>query len=467
MSRRLDQTERAAPFTVSEGMLVLWGFTLRVAVERGHLLITDETFGVRRVLRLSRIDRDVRRLVVVGSSGSITLDAIKWLDGVGLPLVHLHQDGRVLMVVAPSAAHRPPVRRAQALAAMTPLGLALSRELVRQKIRGHLTLADRIGATAAVRQDIALALRDLDHATDFETLRQAEARAAQAYWSGWRQVPVSLTPSDRRRLPSHWGAFGGRHSPLGGRGANRAVTPGNAVLNYLFAILEAEARIACLAVGLDPMLGLLHTDRVSRDALALDLMEPVRPAVEGYVLDLLASRTFGRAELFELPDGQCRLLPPLTETLARTAPRWARLILPVAQTLATALQRAVDAGTFQPAHAAETPRRRRKRPQMRAMREFDRRPDPTADPRYHGKSVVKRQRTMDAVYHANARWTPGRGAMTREHYVREVVPRLKGVTLPALMAATGLSNASCSTLRRGLTVPHPRHWGPLARLARE
>lgn len=55
--------------------------------------------------------------------------------------------------------------------------------------------------------------------------------------------------------------------------------------------------------------------------------------------------------------------------------------------------------------------------------------------------------------------------MTRAQYLRDVVPRLVGVTLPQLMAATGLSNASCSTLRRGLTVPHPRHWGRLARLA--
>lgn len=33
------------------------------------------------------------------------------------------------------------------------------------------------------------------------------------------------------------------------------------------------------------------------------------------------------------------------------------------------------------------------------------------------------------------------------------------------MAATGLTNASCSLIRRGLTVPHPRHWEAMADLA--
>ena len=70
---------------------------------------------------------------------------------------------------------------------------------------------------------------------------------------------------------------------------------------------------------------------------------------------------------------------------------------------------------------------------------------------------------MDAVYRANAAWKAKPAAsMTRAQYLRDVVPQLVGVTLPQLMAATGLSNASCSTLRRGLTVPHPRHWGRLA-----
>jgi CRISPR-associated endonuclease Cas1 len=104
-------------------------------------------------------------------------------------------------------------------------------------------------------------------------------------------------------------------SPLT-KNQRKAVNPANAVLNYLYALLEAEARIAALAVELDPMVGLLHSDTSARDSLAFDLMEPIRPAVDSYLLDLLERRTFTKADFFEQLDGHCRIMPPLTEDLA-------------------------------------------------------------------------------------------------------------------------------------------------------
>ena len=56
-----------------------------------------------------------------------------------------------------------------------------------------------------------------------------------------------------------------------------AANPANALLNYLYAMLGAEARIALLAVGPDPVLGVLHADLKARDSLALDLVDAVYP----------------------------------------------------------------------------------------------------------------------------------------------------------------------------------------------
>ena len=47
------------------------------------------------------------------------------------------------------------------------------------------------------------------------------------------------------------------------------------MLNYLYAILEAQTRIALLTVGLDPGLGLLHADQTARDSLARMVSRPV------------------------------------------------------------------------------------------------------------------------------------------------------------------------------------------------
>lgn len=53
-----------------------------------------------------------------------------------------------------------------------------------------------------------------------------------------------------------------------------------------------------------------------------------------------------------------------------------------------------------------------------------------------------------------------------EQQLREVVlPALGVVSLTDMQRATGLSNSSCSRIKRGLMTPHPRHWGALAELA--
>ena len=138
---------------------------------------------------------------------------------------------------------------------------------------------------------------------------------------------------DVAAVPSHWLLAGPRNSVLS-NGPRKAITPAHAILNYLYAILEAETRLACLVLGLDPALGLVHSDHRTRHSLVLDLMEPVRPHVDAYVLELLRTKTFLRSDFFETRDGSCRVTPTLTEPLAMTALHWRERIGPVAERVA-------------------------------------------------------------------------------------------------------------------------------------
>lgn len=51
-----------------------------------------------------------------------------------------------------------------------------------------------------------------------------------------------------------------------------------------------------------------------------------------------------------------------------------------------------------------------------------------------------------------------------EEYRREVLPGLRGIPVRKLAAATGLSRPYCSEIRRGMKIPHPRHWESLRAL---
>src|SRR5262249_23091818 len=153
--------------------------------------------------------------------------------------------------------------------------LAVARFLLREKLAGQERVLARLDAPAAQRANFSDAVALLDHATDLNALVLAERDAALAYWSSWAVIEVRFRPAERARTPEHWLRFGQRGSPL--TAAPRgAVNPANALLNYLYAILEAETRVALLTVGLDPGLGIVHADVRARDSLALDVMEAVR-----------------------------------------------------------------------------------------------------------------------------------------------------------------------------------------------
>lgn len=59
----------------------------------------------------------------------------------------------------------------------------------------------------------------------------------------------------------------------------------NAATNYLYGMLYSVVEGALFAVGLDPYLGLLHTDMHRKPTLAFDLIEPFRPWMDQLLLE--------------------------------------------------------------------------------------------------------------------------------------------------------------------------------------
>ena len=110
-----------------------------------------------------------------------------------------------------------------------------------------------------------------------------------------------------------------RVSPLTGS-PRLAVNPANALLNYLYAVLESESRLAAAALGLDPGMGVLHVDAPASDSLACDLMEAIRPQVDGFLVDWVTREPLKREWFFEERDGNCRLMSSLAVKLSETAP---------------------------------------------------------------------------------------------------------------------------------------------------
>jgi hypothetical protein len=163
-----------------------------------------------------------------------------------------------------------------------------------------------------------------------------------------------------------------------GESNQRSERPLNSLLNMGYWLAEAEARLALLVVGLGPGLGLLHADYPGRDALALDLLEPARPAVERYVLRLVRERRFRKAEFTETSDGHVRLLAPLSHALIEMMPAWAEVVAPHVEAVVHALAELVPGRIVKCTPLTSSRRKaaqRRARPSLRRQASFRVSPD--------------------------------------------------------------------------------------------
>jgi CRISPR-associated protein Cas1 len=91
-----------------------------------------------------------------------------------------------------------------------------------------------------------------------------------------------------------------------GRSRSPARDEFNCLINYAFGVLYSLVERACLLSGLDPSIGLLHTDNYNKLSLVFDLIELFRVHAERVVINLFASRLV-RQELFDQKEGGFRL----------------------------------------------------------------------------------------------------------------------------------------------------------------
>jgi len=493
------------------GVLVVDGFGIKLSVRNGQLIIRDGVGDERRDATFHRATCKLRRLVILGHEGFVTLEAVRWLADVGASVIHIDRNGRLLQTSALWGNDDPRLRRSQALAASSPLGVEISRYLLREKITGQMRVLRERGGDEAGREEIASARDALENAPTLDALRSTESRAALAYWSALASTEMTFATKDVQRVPTHWLTLGPRSSPLT-NSPRSAATPGHALLNYCYALLEAECRIACLVVGLDPGLGIVHADQRARDSMALDLMEVGRPAVDAFVLELLSSRVLGVKDFHETRQGVCRVLAPLTHELTSAAPTFGQEIARATERVAKMLLGKTRVPVPTPLtednrsagrEGVRRSKRRAARSKLHRLAQAciscgvvlpdtsrtycddclpERRqevlgsfssagPAALAKMRREGKDPLSQPETKERLRQANARrgeeaaaWDADHERPDPEDFRREILPGLAEVPLGKLMQATGLSKRYVWLIRRGGYVPHPRHWGALRSL---
>jgi hypothetical protein len=284
-----------------------------------------------------------------------------------------------------------------------------------------------------------------------------------------------------------------------------AASPPNALINLLYGILESEARLSAVAMGMDPAIGFLHVDTPNRDSLACDLMEVCRPrGVDAFVLNWLQSEPLRKSDFWEDRNGNCRIVSSLVIKLCETSDTWRRLVAPVAEYVAQELWTSVSKATSRAKLIATRLMQRNKR-EAKGSPSFPRTkpaPQPQSICRVCGNSVLfgrsycsecdaitARERIVEiAKVGRIASQAPGPKArraetqrrhalakkawqssslpdwLTEEVYVNKIQPLLGRIANPVIMSALGVSVTYAVAIRSGRRRPHPRHWLTLAHM---
>jgi CRISPR-associated endonuclease Cas1 len=349
----LTQTVSRAELTLTrectDGRVwIAHGYGVKLTVEAGHLVLTDGVSIHRRERRVSKIDRTLRRIIITGTTGFVSLGALSWCRDHHIAVVVVNSLGEATDLYPGEMPADGPTLREQAACGPggrhESTGLEIARMITARKLARQAEVAWNTLDSDHAAREIRRLGEFIGRADSIEALGLLEAEAARRYFWAWSDVSIRWSHDDVGKVPEHWHSYAGRKNLLAS-GNRNAVHPVNALLNYAYRMLEIQAVLACHAAGLNPTLGFIHTDRYDRDSLALDIMECVRPEVDEFILGMLAHcgndspRIFSRREFTDIdsknyPAGTVRLLAPLTHEIAEKSASWSASLYAVAEEMA-------------------------------------------------------------------------------------------------------------------------------------
>ncbi len=239
---------------------------------------------VERIIAVSRTTLDTATLAALADAGISLValagrrgDRAAWLEGA------FHNDARIR--IGQTLVFADPTRRLRLAALIAGLKLREQRRLLARLLEGRPDLRKEVMDALGTLEPIRHALRQ---ANTLSAVRGLEGAAAAAYFRAlFAAFPPSLAPERRRRRPPP--------------------DPVNAMLSLCYTLGAGHAVRAARLAGLDPAIGYLHAPAHARAALALDLLESERPAIDQFVWRLFAERTLEASHFGRDGGGACLL----------------------------------------------------------------------------------------------------------------------------------------------------------------
>lgn len=226
--------------------------------------------------------------ILVTTHAALSTDAIELALDNNIDIVFLRSTGQPLGRIWHSKLGSiTTIRRKQLFLQDSPLGLKLVKEWLSEKIDNQIEFLNKLSMNRRderreaiketvdkIRKEKANILSIPDEATVEEvrgSLLGYEGTAGRWYFGMLGEL-----------IPSNYS--------FEGRSRNPALDPFNCMLNYAYGILYSSVEKACIIAGLDPYIGIMHTDNYNKKALVFDLVEIYRGYMDEVVFRLFSTK---------------------------------------------------------------------------------------------------------------------------------------------------------------------------------
>ncbi len=232
----------------------------------------------------------------ISTSALISTDAVHSAMENNIDIVFLDKYGDpYARIWHPKIGSTTLIRRRQLEASESEKGIILVKEWCSTKMKNQAALLRKLRKTRPENQKLVAAINEINAyrnkigklSGNIDENRQSilgfEGGASRTYFKALSVVmPKQFTFNGRSRRPAR--------------------DQFNCTLNYGYGVLYGVVERACILAGLDPYVGILHTDDYNKKSFVFDVIEPYRGLVDEVVVFLFTSRRL-KESCFDKIDG--------------------------------------------------------------------------------------------------------------------------------------------------------------------
>ncbi len=266
-----------------------------------YLCKRGECFQIQSDTEKNEISAKKVDQILITTKAALSTDAIELAIENNIDIVFLKGTGQPLGRVWHSKLGSiSTIRRKQLLLQDSPKGLVLVKEWITEKISNQIELLTKL---AMNRRDSRKEI--IKEA--IETLKQQRENLSKLQIkSSIDEIRGSIQGHEGTASRVYFNTLGSiipEKYHFQGRSRNPAKDYFNCYLNYSYGILYSSVEKACILAGLDPYIGILHTDNYNKKALVYDLVEMYRGYMDEIVFKLFSTKKVEDSFFDKVEDG--------------------------------------------------------------------------------------------------------------------------------------------------------------------